>query len=364
MAKYKKRKDGRYSTNINVSRDEDGKPIRKTLYAKTIRELEEKISDMRKNIKVGRIVTDENITVEEWAEEWLLLYKVDVEYKTLANYRQIIKAYINKSIGHMKLKDVKFSHIQKIINDKYNAGKEKTAKEISITIKQIFKMAVEDNKLAINPAERVKSPKVTQNKKRALTDAEVKNIKKASLDIKSKAYLYTLLYTGLRKGEALALHWEDIDFKAQKLHVNKALFVRKNKGDIKIPKSDAGNRTLPMPSELCEVLTALRDNSENALLFPSAKGTLMSLTAFRRFWDKIELQMINSGTPFKDDVTSHIFRHTYGTMLYYADVDLKSAQYLMGHADIKTTLELYTHLDKQKTMDSVDKINNYIKSSH
>jgi site-specific recombinase XerD len=73
--------------------------------------------------------------------------------------------------------------------------------------------------------------------------------------------------------------------------------------------------------------------------------------------------MVDNGTPFADDVSPHVFRHTYATMLFYAGVDMKAAQYLLGHSSATTTLEIYTHLDKSKVFSNVEKINNFIESS-
>jgi len=106
----------------------------------------------------------------------------------------------------------------------------------------------------------------------------------------------------------------------------------------------------------------------------------MSETAFRRFWEKI-YNCLNrtAGGGVKrvkgedgkthcakmiviaDDITPHLFRHTYATMLYYTGVDIKTAQYLLGHATIQMTMELYTHLEAENNTSAMDKINDFLK---
>ena len=84
MAKYKKRKDGRYATTVTVSYDTDGKRKQRTIYGKTIRELDDKLAEIKSQLNKGIVIDDEGLTVGEWAEQWLTLYKADVEHNTLA----------------------------------------------------------------------------------------------------------------------------------------------------------------------------------------------------------------------------------------------------------------------------------------
>lgn len=130
-AKYKKRPDGRYMTHVIVGTQEDGKPKRKTVYARTIRELEEKAAELRRQVSTGTLITDESVLVSTWADEWLNTYKSSVEYNTRRMYEMVIRAHIKPNIGMLKLKDVRPHHIQKMINEK---GATRTAEKIVITV--------------------------------------------------------------------------------------------------------------------------------------------------------------------------------------------------------------------------------------
>ncbi len=173
----------------------------------------------------------------------------------------------------------------------------------------------------------------------------------------------------MRRGEALALTWSDIDFKKRLLTVNKNLVFKENNSEIKqSPKTDAGNRIVPIPDKLIIVLEEFRQNCSAMQLFTMTSGDIMSRSSYAKFWAKIKKKIDNSvvlvtakdhiNTPPKN-ITCHILRHSYATSLYYAGVDIKTAQKLLGHSSISVTMDIYTHLDVNN--DDVNrKLTNYL----
>ena len=370
MPKYTKRADGRYSTHITTGTKPDGSPIRKTIYAKTMRGLEERAAELRMHVGKGTVVQGDDTTVAEWSSQWLHTYKSGVSQRTRTVYNVIINKHIVPNIGHIRLKDIKPFHLQGLINDMTSAGLTRTVTQASQTLKQIFGRAVENYMIARNPADTIQAPKMQKPKKRALDATERIAYESAALNPKEKAFLYVLLYAGLRRGEAIALTWGDINFDAKTISVSKTWTSDGNKTTVKpSPKSKAGNRIIPMPDALLNTLQAHAQPHQNAQVFMSAKGTLMSEMAYRRFWEGIK-KTLNASLggnaenwllPY--DITPHIFRHTYATMLFYSGVDVKTAQYLMGHSSIAMTMDIYTHLDKSTIATAADKINTYTSST-
>jgi len=116
-AKYKKRADGRYCTHVVIGSKPDGAALRKTIYAKTIRELEEKVAVLRRQAGMGTVVNDGGITVNDWSDLWLTSSKSGVEYKTMEMYKLLVNNYVKKYIGFMKLRDVKTIHLQRVVNE-------------------------------------------------------------------------------------------------------------------------------------------------------------------------------------------------------------------------------------------------------
>jgi integrase len=348
----KKRTDGRYQLSIMIGYNDNGTPKKKVVYGKTQKEVKEKANDVRLKHNMG-LTIDSNITLGEWAKVWLDSYKVGVEYNTKHMYNNVVRNYIEKPLGMIKLKDIKTAHLQKIVND--NKDKGRTVKIFHLTVKQIFEQAIMNDLIYRNPALGVKLP--VANKKtetRALTESEMLKITSLQLNDKVKCLIYLLLYTGLRRGEVLALSKGDIDFKNMVIKINKSLVFKINKSEIKTPKSKAGYRDVPILAPLKPVLEDYVNKLNTNLLFTCANGHTISSIAYRRLFDKFKNAMGST------DITAKTFRHNYTTILYNADVDDKIAQYTLGHSSIIITRDIYTHLEKQKRDKATEKINLFL----
>lgn len=356
MAKYKKRKDGRYATSIIIGYKNNGKPKRKVLYGKTIRELDNKVADFKSLQNKGIIINDNSMTMAQWAKKWLKLYKQNKAYNTYYMYKNAVNNHIIPAIGDMRLSSLKKNHLQELLNNIVTDGKQRTAEIVRLTLKQIIQTAIEEQYIYVDISNKLSLPQRQTKEKRALTDDEVKMISDADLSSKQRTFIDILYYTGMRRGEALALRVSDFDFVNKKVYVNKTVIFKGNTPFVKdTTKTKAGIREIPMPDMLIKSLKQYLNESSNvSYLFTQITNTnMMTVSSFYNFWRGI---MKTAGLP--NDVTPHILRHTYATKLYYAGVDLKTAQYLLGHSNIKITLEIYTHLDKLKVNNISDKINN------
>ena len=346
MAKYSKRADGRYCTTITVTLD--GEKKKKTVYGKTIREVDDKVAELRALSNKGVVVDDRSTTLEELAEHWLSRKKIEVELNTYAGYENCVKVHILPKIGKLRLKDLKKHHLQDLLTALVAEGKTATAQKVRVTLGQLVDEAVENEYIFKDIAKTLSVPRAQKTKKRALTDEEVALLSVAQLPLKQRAFIDTIQYTGVRRGEALALTPDDVDTVNKKITINKTVVFEKNQSFIKPrTKSDEGMRTLPIPDKLNEELKELISDSPE-YLFSQQNGKQMTRTGFRRFWEQIEKNIEKStGQTLPKDVTPHIFRHTYATKLFSAGVDVKTAQYLLGHASVQVTLGIYTHLEKQ-----------------
>lgn len=371
-AKYKKRKDGRYATSVQIGFDESGKSIRKKVYGKTISELEEKVSRMKMDLADGRYSDCKNITLSEWSEKWLKVYKSNLTAGTYDNYSRTIKNHINPHIGHMTLDKIKQYHIQSIVNILLDKGHRRSAEYTLLTIKQILQKAIENNLISNNVAAYVKLPKIQKEEKTVLSDFEKKCIKQAELTEKQRNFLNILYYTGIRRGEALALTKSCVNLDDMTITIKASNDI--NHKTIKEPKSESGYRTIPIPSVCFDKFNKYITDINTEYVFPSSQGVPMSQSAFRRFWEDIikRVQLaadtINKENPSTNtpiiNFACHKFRHSYASNLFYAGVDIKAAQYLLGHKTIEMTLKIYTHFDNQKLNIANDKINSYFKDNN
>ena len=126
------------------------------------------------------------------------------------------------------------------------------------------------------------------------------------------------------------------------------------------PKTSAGNREVPVTDELYGYLKQYLPTVKSLYVFPTAQNTLMTQSSYSRMWDKI-INAINLSAggrngklrvnKLSNNITPHMIRHTYATLLYEAGVDIKVAQYLMGHSSIKITMDIYTDLSNKKKID-------------
>ena len=372
MAKYKKRPDGRYATSTIVGYTDDGKPKRKTLYGRTIMELDKKVAEFKSLQNKGIIINDEGMTVEQWGKKWLELYKSAKEYNTYTMYQNVLNKHIIPQLGDIRLNALKSHHIQELLNDIIQKGHHRTAEIVKLTIKQIIQQAIINEYIYKDVSLKVSLPQSKKKEKRALTTEEKLLIEKSKLTQKERVFVDLLYYTGARRGEALALTVKDIDFINRKLIINKNLVLKDSQSDIKnSPKTDAGNRLIPLPTKLLSELKEYLANVSSIYLFTKQNGELMTKSSFRRFWDNIldKMNIAAGGDKFSrsetairlvsKDITPHIFRHTYATNLYYADIDVKTAQRLLGHSNIQITLEIYTHLNNSNISTASDILNNY-----
>lgn len=369
----KKRADGRYCKQILLGYNPDGTRKMKTIYGKTIKEVEKKELEVQNKIAVGVKVIEDTITIEEWGTKWLKVYKADVSKGTYVMYENCLRNHIIPTIGMVQVPKLKAIQIQEAINEIIREGKVRTAEIYKLTVKQMLKQAIEQGIIHKDVCSSLSKIKSTREEKRVLTDFEKTCISKTQYTDKERLFIDLLYYTGIRRGEALALTMRDIDRDARTLRICKSLDIRENQSVLKEPKSQAGYRVIPVPDALYDEIEQYFQKQKSMNLFTMKNGEFMSRSSFRKMWESIikktketadelffeeqqgEYKYIDRTITF----TPHIFRHTYATNLYYAGVDIKRCQYLLGHSSIEMTLKVYTHLSNKYDDGSMDKINSY-----
>lgn len=382
MKKNAQRADGRYKAAVSL-----GKGKYKYVYAKSNRELDRKVAELKVKLGKGIDVAAKYDTFGEWAELWLKNKKTTVAYKRWTSY----KAGINKfeELYNVPISKVRTVDLQTVINEQFADGKSKQTLEIyKMACSQVFKLAIANRVTEWNPATAVTIPKgAPQEEKRALTEEEQQWIINTPHRAQTAAMI--MMYAGLRCGELIPLLWTDIDFNAKTINVNKSVAVEEGGTKIKDgAKTESSERVIFIPDKLVDYLATV-DRKNNLLVCPSAKGKVMSGTSWKRLWDSYlselnrlygnfdnQVVFVNGkATQFKlpqskhnphkvpfviPNITAHWLRHTYITMLYLAGVDVMTAKEQAGHADIKTTMQIYTHLDKKYKVKQIDKLNDFL----
>ena len=365
MAKYKKRKDGRYATSVALGYDDDGSPKKIVIYGKTQSELDMKKAEILTSLKNGTYIKNKNVILKDYADKWLKTKSIGLEHATIYMYESIIKNHVDE-IGNFLLSEITKSDIQIIINSRKD--KARTCQKIKITLNQIFNSAIDDGLLHKNPCKNIVLPKNTPKEKRVLNKYELELVNISDFTDREKCYINLLKNYGLRKEEALALNKKDFNFKSKTLKINKAVYFKNNRPYLKNTKSSAGNRNLPILSKDVEFLKNYFNIIQTDHIFSSlTNDDLITEQSFKRMFESIIKKMNSKAEelnyPIVENLTSHIFRHNFATTLYKANIGIKEAQYLMGHSNIKITMDIYTHLDQKETnKTTASKLESYFES--
>lgn len=378
MAKYKKRKDGRYQAQITIGVDpQTGLPKKKTIYATTIAELESKKAHVRSDLERGTYSDDKGTTVLKYAWKWFELNMSGKSESTKDGYRIILNNHMNY-IGGLKLNKLTKSDILVELNKL--EGKYETQRRFLMTLNQILESAIDDGLISKNVCRNIKSISNPDKKeKEPLSDFEMKCIGQANLNLRERCFISLLLYTGMRKGEILALNRQDINLKKGVITVNQAIEYINEKAHLKPPKTKAGYRNIPILSMLRPILERYLKTLEHPyFLFTSNTGELLTKSGARSFWNTIYRKIsdqagaIHQTGPNKKIIylhdplkglTCHRFRHNFATIMYYSGIDVKEAARILGHSNLRVTLEVYTHLEQDKSH-SVELLENYLKAGN
>ena len=362
MAKYKKRKDGLYRVDITVGILPDGRYKRKSLYAKTIRELEDKIQTVKEDSQKG--ITSEKarkMTFEQLSNVWLENFTPNVSERGRCQYKALFRLYINPEFGAINIRILKNIDLQRLLNSMAKNGSSRSQlKKIKMLSCAVLNLAEENGIIAKNVFKHAKLPEVEQKIRQPLTDEQKTLILQYWSGHRMGIPALIMLLCGLRRGEILALQWSDVDLTNKQIIIDKAVaFENNSHAIIKKPKTAAGKRVVEIPEILVSILRQCPKPS--IYVCPSAKGVIMSYTAFVRAWKSYMLYLSHCDNgqniqPF----TPHQLRHTYATMLYSAGVDVLTAQKLMGHSDIKITMGIYTHLAEEKRKRSIAALDKYM----
>lgn len=329
---------------------------------KTELEAMSKLAEKLAAAKRGEDLVSGAMTVSAWYKQWIDLYKKPkgLTEKSLKMYDEKFNGYIRPAIGHMKLKDVKDVHLQRILNSQ--AGRSAShVKKIRMVLQEMFKRARQSRLIPYDPAELLELPTVKQGRRRSITEEERAAILAVAERHRAGLWILTLLYTGMRPGETAALTWSDVDFDHNEIHVHAA----KESGNrtIKGPKTDSGVRDIPIHAALLPRLLAARGKPFSPV-FPTKAGTIQSESSMRRMWNSFRTELdLQLGAKTKDgkivesvvadDLTPYCLRHTFCTDLQRAGVPINNAKELMGHADIQTTANIYTHRDNTTLHNSI-----------
>lgn len=355
-----KRWVGQYTADIK----KDGSVNRKSIYGKTRKEVSEKLTETLNSIQKGKYIQKSNITLIEIVKT-ICQNKLKANIISEGHYARM-KYTINNieksNIANIPIQILKTIQIQKYLNSNINYS-DSCIKKIYQLINQACKYAIDNDYIAKNPMNSIIKPKSMKLTKKveALTIDEQRILSKYLFNSKIEKEPYKnvfliQMYMGLRVSEVLALKKEDIDLESKILHVNKTLTRDSNFKVImgKHAKTYAGTRDLPIPDMLISIFEEqikTIDNKENLLYYNNGyiANTTMTLV-LKRILKNLKLK----------GVGTHVLRHTYATRSIEGGISAVVLQRLMGHTDIKVTLNTYASIFNKFKEDELEKVNTYL----
>ena len=385
MAKAKKRADGRYATQIYLGRGEAGKKRYKSIYARTPAELAQKEAQARVKLGKGLDALPEKNQFSLWANDFLRLKEAArITDRQKGRYRTAVKFWISTFDG-WSIQDVGPEDLERVLLTLAGDGlSQRTIDFYRSTVRQIFQRAqgrvIMDNPEAHLTRE-IASIGKPQVPRRALTKEEQQWI--WDTPHRAQPVAVIMMLSGLRRGELAALTWDDVDLTDATISVNKvAEYDNAGMPHLRpYTKTSAGMRVVDIPRKLVDYMRLMPRKGE--LVYPAASGGVMTASAWVKVWRSYmrelnikygertpeDLKKENSSKPGPKvyemtipPITLHWLRHTYCTLLYLAGVDVLQACAQMGHADISTTLKIYTHLDSIHKRKTVSKLDIYLAS--
>lgn len=385
MAKRKNalRSDGRIAVQVYLGMDpETNRRKYKTVYGSTQKEADEKARQVKLALKKGLDISTENDSFALWSNRFIEIKKSSgisiSQIHSYENYCHHLKPLRLMPIGKITTGDIQDIILRLSKGDGIQKPlAKKTLYGVRGTAKQIFDLAIVSRVIDYNPAVASYVPKnAPESHYNALTDVQMQWI----IDTPHRAQraAMIMMYAGLRRGELTALTWADIDFKHNTININKSAEMVGGKPVIKsMTKTPAGMRTINIPKKLSDFLKKEKGSESPLCLYVvhTVKGQPMTNQAWRTLWSSY-LKTLNAkyggfngkvskfqpgGLPMKiPEFTPHWLRHTFATILYKAGVDVLTARDQLGHADIKTTLAIYTHLDKKYKKQTMSKLDDYL----
>jgi integrase len=317
------------------------------------------IADMDKGIALRKSPKN----VSEWLDEWVELYLPNVEETTRIGYKTKIRCYLKPAIGDILVQSLRAGHVQKMVNDMLARGlSPKNIRDTFNNINAAMKKAVSLRMIPYNPCEGVVLPKLKRYKAKVYDVNMIHTLLSTAEGTDMYLPIMLCVLLGLRRGELLALRWENVDFENSLLKIRSNMVRGEKDYIIKAPKSEAGIRDLHAGDEVMAVLHEERRKYLEDML---KQG--------RRFQNLGFVIRQEDGSPLRPDSMSqkwrrfleekglpsirfHDLRHSNATALIQAGVNPRVVQQRLGHSDVNITLNTYTHVLPEMDIDAAEKL--------
>jgi integrase len=366
---YRRASDGKWVGTLDLGRDASGRRKRHVVYGQLRREVVAKLEEARSRLAADEPVKDARLTVAMFVSDWIqkALPASQRKATTQDNYAIIAKTHLVPApFGALTLDKLRPSDIEALLTAKRAAGlSDSTVRLIYTVARAVLDTAVRDGLVRRNVTAVVKRPTIKRAEARYLTVEEVGRLLKAARGDRLEPLIVLMLGTGLRRGEALALHWSDVDLAVGHVRVRWTLARIDRRLIFDEPKTERSRRFVPLPSPVADTLKRHRVSQaaerlaaiawqpwENHpdLVFPTQIGTPTDPRNALRAFEGIAKRAGLSG------VGLHTLRHSAASALIASGAHIKVVQELLGHSSYGITADIYSHVAIEQQREAAERL--------
>ena len=367
----RKRADGRWEGRYTAGYDPaTGKRVIKNVLGKTQAEVKAKLKAAVEQAQQVDVIRADDYTVATWLRTWYELYsKPNVRPSTANYYHRSIEQHVIPRIGGIKLSQLTSRDIQKLYHDLQENGRLRevqrakkpglsnaTVRGIHMMLHNALDRAVKERLILRNPTEDCIIPKIEKQEMKILHPEDMSAYLQAADNHGVLPMFYLELVSGVRKGELVALLWDDLDPASRTISVSKQAAVRNGEITISRPKTETSVRRISIPQEAVELLLQEHEkHPDNPYMFPSPKtGEMYYPDSVVNLHKKL---LKDAGL---EHIRFHDLRHTFATMALQNGVDVKTVSSMLGHYDAGFTLRTYTHATRQAQDEAAEKMGSFM----
>lgn len=364
------RADGRWVGAVSLGMV-NGKRKRKVVYGKTRQEVVKKVRKIQSDLDRGLPVQSSSMSVAAFLKQWLETVKPTLRPRTFKSYTGIVERHLAPGIGRHRLEKLTQRHVNQLLSAKLEEGlSARSVHNIRNVLRAALNQAMRWDLVGRNVAALADPPKAETYEPYALSAKQATRFLDAVKDDRLEALYALVLSTGLRQGEVLGLRWDDVDLDKRAITVRKQLQVIDGAQVLTDPKSARSKRTIPLLTSVVELLRQHKKNQlEERLLaggkwqtrwnlvFTTPIGTPIDHSNLRKHFkgivDRIGLrkEIEKAG---REPIRFHDLRHSAASFLAARGVHPSTAQAILGHANVNTTLSVYTHVNATTMREAVD----------